>query len=96
MSPLIETTLEKDPTHNEDQALIDIYRRDRPGDPVTPELARQRLAGIFSDPRRYDLARVGRYMINKKLGLAIPESITTLTKEDVINILRYLVRLDEG
>jgi len=95
MSSLIESTLEKDPTHNEDQALIDIYRRDRPGDPVTPELARQRLAGIFSDPRRYDLARVGRYMINKKLGLAIPESITTLTKEDVINILRYLVRLDE-
>ncbi|MHB9132502.1 MAG: DNA-directed RNA polymerase subunit beta [Armatimonadota bacterium] len=94
ISPLIETTLEKDPTRNEDQALIDIYRRDRPGDPVTPELARQRLAGIFSDPRRYDLAKVGRYMMNKKLGLAVPEPITTLTKEDVIAILQYLVRLD--
>ena len=95
ISPLIEATLEKDPTRNEDQALIDIYRRDRPGDPVTPELARQRLAGIFCDSRRYDLARVGRYMVNKKLGLAIPESITTLTKEDILALLGYLVRLDE-
>ncbi len=96
ISPLIEATLEKDPTRNEDQALIDIYRRDRPGDPVTPELARQRLSGIFSDPRRYDLARVGRYMVNKKLGLAVPETITTLTKEDVLAIMGYLIRLDEG
>jgi DNA-directed RNA polymerase subunit beta len=96
ISPLIEATLEKDPTRNEDQALIDIYRRDRPGDPVTPELARQRLAGIFCDPRRYDLARVGRYMVNKKLGLAVPETTTTLTKDDVIAILTYLTRLDGG
>jgi len=96
MNQLIEATLEKDPTHNEDQALIDIYRRDRPGDPVTPELARQRLAGIFADPRRYDLARVGRYMVNKKLGLSISEEITTLTKNDVIAILQYLFRLDTG
>jgi len=94
ISPLIEATLEKDPTRNEDQALIDIYRRDRPGDPVTPELARQRLAGIFCDPRRYDLARVGRYMVNKKLGLSVPETLTTLTKDDVIAILTYLTRLD--
>ena len=96
ISPLIEATLEKDPTRNEDQALIDIYRRDRPGDPVTPELARQRLAGIFCDPRRYDLARVGRYMVNKKLGLSITESITTLTKNDILAILTYLVRLDQN
>jgi len=95
LSTLMATTLEKDPTHNEDQALIDIYRRDRPGDPVTPELARQRLAGIFADPRRYDLARVGRYMVNKKLGLAVPEPISTLTKSDVIAILSYLMRLDK-
>jgi DNA-directed RNA polymerase subunit beta len=95
LSPLLEVTMEKDPTRGEDQALIDIYRRDRPGDPVTPELARQRLSGIFADPRRYDLARVGRYMLNKKLGLSIPEANTTLTKGDLIAILRYLVRLDE-
>jgi DNA-directed RNA polymerase subunit beta len=96
LNPLIDATLEKDPTHNENQALIDIYRRDRPGDPVTPELARQRLAGIFADPRRYDMARVGRYMVNKKLGLAVPETLTTLTKNDVLAILHYLIRLDEG
>ena len=95
INPLIDATLEKDPTHNEDQALIDIYRRDRPGDPVTPELARQRLAGIFSDPRRYDLAKVGRYMVDKKLSLTVPGDVTTLTKEDVIAILHYLIRLDE-
>ena len=94
LSKLIAATLDKDPTHNEDQALIDIYRRDRPGDPVTPELARQRLSGIFADPRRYDLAKVGRYMVNKKLGLSVPEPISTLTKEDVIAILGYLIRLD--
>ena len=96
VNPMIDATLEKDPTRNEDMALIDIYRRDRPGDPVTPELARQRLSGIFADPRRYDLARVGRYMVDKKLGLDVPETITTLAKEDVIAILRYLIRLDQG
>ncbi len=95
MNSLIDSTLEKDPTVNENQALIDIYRRDRPGDPVTPELARQRLAGIFADPRRYDLARVGRFMLDKKLGLQIPVSTTTLTKADLIAIMRYLIRLDE-
>jgi DNA-directed RNA polymerase subunit beta len=61
---------------------------------VTPELARQRLSGIFSDPRRYDLARVGRYMLNKKLGVTTPETITVLTKEDLIAIIRYLLRLN--
>ncbi|MEI7832955.1 MAG: hypothetical protein WCJ56_07160, partial [bacterium] len=84
VNSMIEATLEKDPTRNEDQALVDIYRRDRPGDPVTPELARQRLSGIFADPRRYDQARVGRYKLNKKLGMNIPEKYTTLTKEDLL------------
>jgi len=95
LNPLVESTLEKDPTSNENQALIDIYRRDRPGDPVTPELARQRLAGIFADPRRYDLARVGRFMLNKKLSISVPETLTTLTKQDLIAIIQYLIRLDE-
>ncbi len=95
VNSMIEATLEKDPTRNEDQALVDIYRRDRPGDPVTPELARQRLSGIFADPRRYDQARVGRYKLNKKLGMSIPEKYTTLTKEDLISIMRYVILLDE-
>ena len=96
LHPLVDETMEKDPTHVEDEALIDIYRRERPGDPVTPEIARNRLAGLFADNRRYDLARVGRYKLNKKLGLSLPESVRTLTKEDLIAILRYLIRLSDG
>jgi len=96
LPPLIQHTLDRDPTHNEEDALLDIYRRERPGDPVTPEIARNRLASIFADNRRYDLARVGRYKLNKKLGLDLPESVRTLTKEDLIAILRYLIRLGEG
>ncbi len=93
---LIDETMAKDPTHTEDEALIDIYRRERPGDPVTPEIARNRLAGLFADNRRYDLARVGRYKLNKKLGLSLPETIRTLTKEDLVAILHYLIQLSEG
>ncbi|MFB3880791.1 MAG: DNA-directed RNA polymerase subunit beta [Armatimonadota bacterium] len=96
LHPLLDETMDKDPTHNEDEALIDIYRRERPGDPVTPEIARNRLAGLFADSRRYDLARVGRYKLNKKLGLNLPESVRTLTKEDLIAILRYLIQLGDG
>jgi len=96
LHPLIDHTMERDPTHTEEEALLDIYRRERPGDPVTPEIARNRLAGLFADNRRYDLARVGRYKLNKKLGLELPESVRTLTKEDLIAILRYLIRLSEG
>jgi len=96
LPPLIEHTIERDPTHNEEEALLDIYRRERPGDPVTAEIARNRLSSIFADNRRYDLARVGRYKLNKKLGLSLPESVRVLTKEDLIAILRYLIRLGEG
>ena len=96
LHPLIDETMAKDPTHTEDEALIDIYRRERPGDPVTPEIARNRLSGLFADNRRYDLARVGRYKLNKKLGLDLPETVRTLTKEDLIAILQYLIQLGEG
>jgi len=96
LHPLIDATIDRDPTRNEDQALLDIYRRERPGDPVTPEIARNRLQGLFSDPRRYDLARVGRYKLNKKLGLGLPEDVHTLTKEDIVSILRYLMRLADN
>jgi DNA-directed RNA polymerase subunit beta len=96
LSPLIDNTMERDPTHDEDSALLDIYRRERPGDPVTPEIARARLQALFADPRRYDLARVGRYKLNRKLGVGLPEDIRTLTKEDLVAILRYMVRLSEG
>ena len=94
--PLIDQTMESDPTRTEEEALIDIYRRERPGDPVTPEIARNRLSGLFADNRRYDLARVGRYKLNKKLGLDLPEAVRTLTKEDLVAILHYLIRLGDG
>jgi DNA-directed RNA polymerase subunit beta len=93
---LVEATMEKDPTHEEDNALMDIYRRERPGDPVNTDLARQRLRGLFADSRRYDLARVGRYKLNQKLGLELPLTVRTLTKEDLVAIFRYVIRLDEG
>jgi DNA-directed RNA polymerase subunit beta len=96
LPPLIDHTMDRDPTHTEEEALVDIYKRERPGDPVTPEIARNRLASLFADNRRYDLARVGRYKLNKKLGLQLPETVRTLTKEDIVAILRYLIRLGTG
>jgi len=94
--PIFNNTMEKDPCHDEEEALVDIYRRERPGDPVNPDIARNRLLGLFFDKRRYNMARVGRYKLNKKLGLSLPESIHTLTKEDIVAIFRYIERLDRG
>ena len=96
LHPIFDHTMDKDPCKNEEEALVDIYRRERPGDPVTPEIARNRLSGLFFDNRRYNLARVGRYKLNKKLSLDIPEHIHTLTKEDIVATFRYIERLDRG
>jgi len=96
LHPIIDMTMERDPTHNENDALLDIYRRERPGDPVTTDIARARLFGLFCDPRRYDLGRVGRHKINVKLGLDLPEEVRGLTKEDAAGMLRYLTRLSAG
>jgi len=90
-------TLEKDHTHAEEDALIEIYRRLRPGEPPSAESGRQLLHGLFFQPKRYDLAKVGRYKINKKLGLDPAEHRElTLTKDDVIATVEYLVRLHEN
>src|SRR5271169_5154437 len=93
------STLEKDNTAGTDEALLDIYRKLRPGEPPTKESAQTLLENLFFKEKRYDLARVGRYKINKKLGLsATPAetSSTTLTEEDVVATVEYLVRLHEG
>ena len=82
--------------YSKETALIDIYRKIRPGDPATPESARSLLNSIFFDPRRYDLAKVGRHKMNKKLGLSLPLNYRTITKEDVIAIARYVVKLAGG
>jgi len=87
--------LKKDPAKNEDEALKDIYRRLRPGDPPTAANAKALLRRLFFDPKRYDLGRVGRYKINQKLGLKDNDS-RILTKEDLVAATKYLLRLKKG
>jgi DNA-directed RNA polymerase subunit beta len=89
-------TLDKDHTTTQDEALLDIYRKMRPGEPPTREAAQQLLENAYFNPKRYDLAKVGRYKVNKKLGLEQPLDQSTLTLEDIVATLRYLVRLHAG
>ena len=97
-SEIMMGTLEKDNTAGTDEALLDIYRKLRPGEPPTKESAQTLLENLFFKEKRYDLARVGRYKVNKKLGLNAGQPITnsTLTEEDVVATIEYLVRLHEG
>jgi DNA-directed RNA polymerase subunit beta len=88
--------LKKDPARNEEEALKDIYRRLRPGDPPTAANARALLKRLFFDSKRYDLGRVGRYKINQKLGLAGDSESRILTKEDLVSATKYLLRLKRG
>ncbi|WP_141263516.1 DNA-directed RNA polymerase subunit beta [Moorella sp. E308F] len=100
----IQNTLEKDNTDSEEEALVEIYKRLRPGEPPTVESARNLLESLFFDPKRYDLGNVGRYKLNKKLGHGIltqevngrQEYIRCLTKEDIIHAIKYLLRLMDG
>jgi DNA-directed RNA polymerase subunit beta len=87
--------LKKDPAKNEEEALKDIYRRLRPGDPPTAANARALLKRLFFDPKRYDLGRVGRYKINQKLSLKDNDS-RILTKSDLVAATKYLLRLKKG
>ncbi|MHA6792700.1 DNA-directed RNA polymerase subunit beta [Pseudonocardia bannensis] len=95
-SETILATLEKDHTAGQDEALLDIYRKLRPGEPPTRESAQTLLENLFFKDKRYDLAKVGRYKANKKLGLRIPMEVGTLTEEDVATTIEYLVRLHAG
>ncbi|MET8878872.1 DNA-directed RNA polymerase subunit beta, partial [Nocardia sp. NPDC004604] len=97
-SEIMMSTLEKDNTAGQDEALLDIYRKLRPGEPPTKESAQTLLENLFFKEKRYDLARVGRYKINKKLGIHLGEPITAsvLTKEDIVSTIEYLVRLHAG
>lgn len=96
VSRYIDATLEQDATHDMEEALLDIYHRIRPGDPATRESARSLVHSYFFDTRRYDLARVGRYKLNKKLGLNLPERVGSVTREDLIKIIRYIIGLSES
>ena len=95
-SEAIQRTLERDFTESREEALIEIYKRLRPGEPPTVESARALLDGLFFNPQRYDLAKVGRYKVNKKLGLELPDEQSTLTPEDIKAAIHYLVKLWEG
>ena len=92
----IAQTLEKDRNMTAEEALMDIYRKLRPGEPPTVDSARNLLEGLFFNGKRYDLAKVGRYKVNKKLGLSVEPSTTILTKEDIVATVRYLVNLHAG
>jgi DNA-directed RNA polymerase subunit beta len=89
----MRTTLEKDHTVGQDDALLDIYRKLRPGEPPTRESAQTLLENLYFNPKRYDLAKVGRYKLNKKLGGGAPISQGTLSEEDIVATIEYLVRL---
>ncbi len=95
-SETILATLEKDHTAGQDEALLDIYRKLRPGEPPTKESAQTLLENLFFKDKRYDLAKVGRYKANKKLGLRIDNSVGTLTEDDIATTIEYLVRLHAG
>ena len=87
----IRLTLEKDHIAGQDDALLDIYRKLRPGEPPTKEAAQALLENYYFNPKRYDLAKVGRYKINKKLGQTEPFDQQTLTIDDIVAAIRYIV-----
>ncbi len=92
----VQATLEKDPVKREDEALLELYKKMRPGDPATIDNARSLVKNMFFNARRYDLGSVGRYKLNRKLDLSIPQSQRTLTLDDLVNIMRRLVQLNNG
>src|SRR5262252_7246612 len=92
----IVKALRKDPAHDQEEALKDIYRRLRPGDPPTVANARALLKRLFFDPKKYDLGRVGRYKINQKLGINVDSTERILTDKDFIAAIKYLINLRRG
>ena len=89
-------TLEKDTVNTQDEALLDIYRKLRPGEPPTKEAAQNLIENLYFNPKRYDLAKVGRFKVNKKLGLDLALDASLLSISDIVATLRYLVALHRG
>ncbi|WP_420804816.1 DNA-directed RNA polymerase subunit beta [Berryella intestinalis] len=92
-SEMVLRTLDRDPATTREESLIELYKRFRPGEPPTLDSARTLLDGLFFNPQRYDLAAVGRYKINKKLGIDASEDSSTLTDEDITRTMRYILAL---
>ncbi|MDE3194011.1 MAG: DNA-directed RNA polymerase subunit beta [Chloroflexota bacterium] len=92
----ISATLERDPTTNTNEGLVEVYKRLRPGDPPTIDNARNLVNSLFFNFRRYDLAKVGRYKLNRKLGLDLPMTQRTITNDDIVKIISRIVELNQG
>jgi DNA-directed RNA polymerase subunit beta len=92
-SHYIVSTLEKDPSTREEEALIEVFKKQRPGEPPTLDNARNLLRALFFDPKRYDLTKVGRYKLNQRLGVNVPEDTRVLTTEDIVALVRKLIEL---
>ncbi len=94
----LENTLAKDPTTNQTEAVLELYRKLRPGEPIVLDNAQELLRQMFFDYRRYSLERVGRYKMNKKLDIKVPNNKESwvLTREDILGSLRYLINLVNG
>ncbi len=96
-SDMVRRTLERDPATTREESLIELYKRFRPGEPPTVDSARTLLDGLFFNPQRYDLAKVGRYKMDKKLGEDPEENASsTLTKDDIVLTMRYIINLHDG
>jgi DNA-directed RNA polymerase subunit beta len=89
----IVNTLEKDPSTREEEALIEVFKKQRPGEPPTLDNARNLLRALFFDPKRYDLTKVGRYKLNQRLSVNVPEDVRVLTTEDILALVQRLVEL---
>src|SRR4029077_11889957 len=92
----IQAPRDGEPVKREDEALLELYKKLRPGDPATIDNARSLVKNLFFNGRRYDLGSVGRYKLNRKLHLSVPQSQRILTQDDLVNIIRRLVALDNG
>ena len=95
-SEMVLRTLDRDPANTRDDAMLELYKRFRPGEPPTLDSARTLLDGLFFNPQRYDLAAVGRYKINKKLQLDPENDASTLTVEDIVKSMKYIIALHDG
>jgi DNA-directed RNA polymerase subunit beta len=89
----IQLTLDKDTTESEEQALVEVFKKQRPGEPPTVENARNLLNSLFFDPKRYDLTKVGRYKLNQRLEVDVPDGTRVLTTQDILSLVRKLVQL---
>jgi DNA-directed RNA polymerase subunit beta len=89
----MQLTLEKDTTATEEQALIEVFKKQRPGEPPTVDNARNLLNSLFFDPKRYDLTKVGRYKLNQRLEVDVPDDVRVLTTQDILALVRRLVDL---